>query len=189
MTWVLQLVPLFFFVGGVANAAALTHRSTRSYLRRRLGGLLRPALALLIGAPVGAAILVLAGVPAGLVLRVLVFVLLPLWFLGVYVPLTALHRGCCGCTNDSAPRCSCCSAVIALLDLARHITGRIEFGWPNMLLLYALAHQFGFCYRDGWLLNVRRRWLVLAAAGALIALTAATMSPVWTTSMVGLPGG
>ena len=62
-------------------------------------------------------------------------------------------------------------AVIALLDLARHITGRIEFGWPNMLLLYALAHQFGFCYRDGWLLNVRRRWLVLAAAGALIALT------------------
>ena len=61
-------------------------------------------------------------------------------------------------------------AVIALLDLARHITGRIEFGWPNMLLLYALAHQFGFCYRDGWLLNVRRRWLVLAAAGALIAL-------------------
>ncbi len=189
LTWMLQLVPLFFFVGGVANAAALTNRSPRSYLRRRLGGLLRPALALLISAPAGAAILVLAGVPAGLVLRVLVFVLLPLWFLAVYVPLTALAPWLLRLHDRFGPQVlMLLAAVIALLDLARHITGRIEFGWPNMLLLYALAQQFGFCYRDGWLLNVRRRWLVLAAAGALIALTAATMSPVWPTSMVGLPG-
>lgn len=194
VTWVLQLVPLFFFVGGVANAAAWTRITDAggdapTYLRQRLSGLLRPVGWLLLGAPTGAAILIAAGVPAGLALRVLVFVLLPLWFLAVYVPLTALAPWLLQLHARFGIRVPMLlGAAVALLDLARHITGRIEFGWPNMLLLYVLAQQLGFCYRSGSLLRIPRRWLVLWAAGALSALVAATASPVWPTSMVGLPG-
>jgi Acyltransferase family len=194
MTWAVQLVPLFFFVGGVANGAAWTRivsrgGNVRSYLRRRLRGLLQPALGLLLGAPAGAAILVVAGVPPGLVLRVLVFILLPLWFLAVYAPLTAAAPWLWRLHTRFAMRVPMLlAAVVALLDLARHITDRIEFGWPNMLLLYALAQQLGFAYRDGVLVKVRRRWLLLWSIGALSALMAATASPIWPTSMVGLPG-
>jgi Acyltransferase family len=194
VTWILQLVPLFFFVGGVANAAvwrrAVTSgEGTSRYLRRRLVGLLRPAVALVLVAPVSAAILIVAGVPGGLTLRVLVLVLLPLWFLTVYAPLTAVVPWLLQLHDRFGIRVPILlTATIALLDLARHITGRVEFGWPNILLVYALAQQLGFAYADGRLLQVPRRWLLLWAGAALSSLIAATASPIWPTSMVGLPG-
>jgi peptidoglycan/LPS O-acetylase OafA/YrhL len=194
LTWIFQLVPLFFFVGGVANAAAWQRvvdsgGSMQRYVRRRLARLVRPALGLLVGAPAGAVALLALGVPAELAIQTLVFVLLPLWFLAVYVPLTAAAPYLLRLHARFTVRVPLLLAsAVALLDLARHITGRTVFGWPNMLVFYALAQQLGFCYRDGWLLSVRRRWLVLWLAGALGGLVAATASPVWPTSMVGLPG-
>ena len=114
-------------------------------------------------------ILVVAGVPAELVLRVLVFVLLPLWFLAVYALLTAAAPWLLQLHARFGMRVSILlAATVALLDLTRHITGRIEFGWPNMLLLYALAQQLGFSYRDGVLLKVRGRWLLLWSIGGAI---------------------
>ena len=118
-----------------------------------------------------------------------VFVLLPLWFLAVYALLIAAAPWLLQLHARFGMRVSILlAATVALLDLTRHITGRIEFGWPNMLLLYALAQQLGFSYRDGVLLKVRGRWLLLWSIGALSALIAATASPTWPTSMVGLAG-
>jgi Acyltransferase family len=194
VTWVFQLVPVFFFVGGVANACAWQRVAEDGfgwgcYVSRRLSGLLRPAVALVLAAPVAATALLVLGVPAALVVRVLVFVLLPLWFLAVYVPVTAaapamltLHR------RHALKVPLLLAAAVALLDLARQITDRIEFAWPNMLLLYVLAQQLGFCYRDRLLQRLPRRSLVLWAGGALGGLAVSTASPIWPTSMVGLPG-
>jgi Acyltransferase family len=194
LTWLFQLVPLFFFVGGVANAAAWQRVVERGggwwdYVARRLAGLLRPAAGLLLAAPLAAAALLAAGLPGGLILRVLVFVLLPLWFLAVYVPLTAAAPALLTLHYRFGVRVSLLLAAgVALLDLARQITGRIEFAWPNLLLLYALAQQLGFSYRDGLLLRLPRRGLALWAVTALGGLVAATASPIWPTPMVGLPG-
>jgi peptidoglycan/LPS O-acetylase OafA/YrhL len=194
VTWLFQLVPLFFFVGGVANAAAW-QRATEGgggwgrYVARRLSGLLRPAAVLMMAAPLAAAALLMVGLPSVLVVRVLVFILLPLWFLAVYVPVTAAAPVLLVLHHRYGARVPLLlAAAVALLDLVRQITGRIEFAWPNMLLLYALAQQLGFGYRDGLLRRPPRRWLALWAGGALGGLIVSTASPIWPTSMVGLPG-
>jgi fucose 4-O-acetylase-like acetyltransferase len=45
-TWIFQVMPLFFFVGGVTNAYALNRSTaaTATFLRRRVGRLATPAI-------------------------------------------------------------------------------------------------------------------------------------------------
>src|SRR5688572_9747655 len=88
VTWLLQVMPLFFWVGGFVHARGWQPgTSYRSFLRKRLGRLLVPAVAAagVIGG-LGLAVGALVDAPAWLP-RALVLVLSPLWFLGVYMLL------------------------------------------------------------------------------------------------------
>ena len=91
LTWVLQPVPLFFVVGGWAGARSW--RSARAsttrtvWLAQRLERFLAPVCTFTVVALVGAAAMKVA-LPGqvGIVARLLG---MPLWFLAVYVPVTA----------------------------------------------------------------------------------------------------
>jgi Acyltransferase family len=88
-SWVFQTLAIFFLVGGYA-AARSWHGGYRSWLRRRMARLSRPALALAaVWAPLAAG-LYLGGVSGPALHTVLTLVLDPLWFLGAYAVLTAL---------------------------------------------------------------------------------------------------
>ena len=189
VTWLFQVMPLFFFVGGFVHARTWKGGASSygAFLRKRLGRLVVPAAAAI--AVIGAAALVantLLGSPEWLP-RAVVLVLSPLWFLGVYMVLVAAtpvaawaHRR----FGEAAVVALAASAV--LVDLLR-----FRFGVPFAAVLawfavWGFAHQLGFHY-DRLVAAPRRfAWcLVMGGGSALLGLTNIGIYP---KSMVGVPG-
>ncbi|MFP4150159.1 MAG: acyltransferase family protein [Nitriliruptoraceae bacterium] len=152
-TWVWQVMPLFFLVGGRVNAASWQRATGRgdtwwSWVRRRARRLLRPLVPLvLVWAALGPA-LETAGSAPRLIARAAEVAFLPLWFLVVYLlvilatPATwRLHRRAGGW------------AILVGVALVSIIDGLVAAGVPlvdlvNHLLVFALAHQAGFHWAD-----------------------------------------
>ncbi len=90
LTWALQVMPVFFFVGGFSHA--LSYRSRPRYatsLRARLQRLLRPTMVFIGGWTAAALALRLTGADGGLTGVALRLVAQPLWFIGVYLAMVA----------------------------------------------------------------------------------------------------
>ena len=193
-TWLLQIMPVFFFVGGFANLASLeaNERKGGGYLRfaqTRLKRLLKP-----IGVFVG--LWALGDVAARMLIPnysgvthwgMIVFV--PLWFLGVYTgvvllaPLTArLHRAGRELTIVSM------AAIIVLTDLGRFRFGIESMGLIASAMVWIFAHQLGYFWRDGTLTDGPRRRLWAMVVGGLTGLVVLTNLGVYPRSMVSVEG-
>ena len=188
-TWLGQVMPVFFLVGGFANLAAWdrVEASTRAFLRLRLTRLLRPTGVFLgVWAVLEVSLLVAVpdypGVHAyGLVIAV------PLWFLAAYLwvvlltPLTAVaHR------RAALPTVVLLGMGVVAVDTARFGAGLEPFGLVNTALVWTFVHQLGYLWRDGMLDSPGRRWAI-AAAGAT-GLIVVTTLPVYPRSMVATVG-
>lgn len=193
-TWVLVLIGLFFLVGGFANATSLTRArtrglSSRAWVGRRLRGLFGPVVPFvaLVLAVVGLALL--AGAPRGLTATVAVAVLMPLWFLAVYGVLVVLAP--LGLRLDArwGWRVWIVMSVGAVaVDAVRIVTDVPWYGYLNYVLVWGLAQQLGFAYRDGRLTRVRAPALALWAAAGFGTMALLASTGEWSWSMVGLPG-
>lgn len=179
-TWVFQVMPVFFLVGGYANAASLRrHRSrggeTAAWVRQRALRLLRPS-AVFVAVLLGVRLLAL---PLGLdeqFVRVATWTAAaPLWFLVVYlavvvltpVALAAYRRW--GLTTIIA-------LVVAVLagDLLRLATGADAAAGANYLLAWLAVHQVGIAWQDAALPTgraVAAGLVVLGLGGALLLTT------------------
>jgi hypothetical protein len=193
-TWVFQVMPVFFFVGGFANLVAYeSHRrkglSTGSFIRGRVDRLLRPSLIFFgiwipvivvlhlanIGAPAGPRILGSTRLLRGVLPPGATVPFGPLWFLGVYLvvvaicPFTiALHRR----FGLWVPAVMATGAVVA--DVVGFQLGHQEFRWFNVVFVLLLFHQLGHSYADGSMLRWPRRafWAMIGAGlGGLLLLT------------------
>jgi hypothetical protein len=193
-TWVLQVMPVFFFVGGYANLAgwqAVTRDGGGAgrFLRGRLRRLAAPLVPWLGTWVVVDLAWQAAGGRSVLAWGTVVFV--PLWFLGVYagvvlaVPVTArLH---------SAWRWRVLAGLAAGIVAADVLRLGAEFGGPvpglvGSALVWLFCHQLGYFWRDGTLVaGGRRRADAVTVAGlsALVALT--TVGP-YSHSMVAVRG-
>ncbi|MEV4465876.1 acyltransferase [Micromonospora echinofusca] len=153
LTWIAQVMPIFFLVGGYANAASLTARraagvDATAWLLDRGARLLRPTTALLLVIAAAAALASLVGVAATLVRTVAWFATIPLWFLAAYlivVPLTpamlALHRRF-GLLVPAA-----LAALVVAGDVGRAL-GPAELALPNYVFGWLAVHQLGIAWRD-----------------------------------------
>ncbi|PEG35118.1 hypothetical protein CRI77_25955 [Mycolicibacterium duvalii] len=195
-TWVLQVMPLFFVVGGFANSAALERaRSAGVPVRRFVGDRLRR---LLYPTAAWAAVwLAGEGVAAALpgehrwIWQWFPGYLVPLWFLAVYaamialVPLTfALHARAAGATLAALV------LLIAAGTVLQHYTATAWTQWGTAALVWLFCHQLGYAWR-GWDLG-GRPWTVRAAVavaglGALTALTSLAEFPRSMVATVGAP--
>ncbi|MGH8886567.1 MAG: acyltransferase family protein [Egibacteraceae bacterium] len=194
LTWLLQVMPVFFLVGGYVNAASWNSASGRGeqyaqWLGRRSARLLRPAAALLgVWVPV-IAVLDGGGTDPELLRRGGALVALPLWFLAVYVvviaavPVTlALHE------RFGINAFAGIVAAAAVVDLAHHVLGIPLIGWTNFAFVWLAVHQLGYLWRDGTLTGrPRTAWLLLA--GGLLALVALVGPGPYPLSMVGTDTG
>src|SRR5690606_26167943 len=94
-TWGLQVMPIFFFVGGYVHhrgwlAGRAAGRPDRQFVASRLARLLAPT-AVLFGLAAAVRVLLAVFAPgAPWVDRGLTLLLSPLWFLGVYVGLVVI---------------------------------------------------------------------------------------------------
>ncbi|MDQ1392161.1 MAG: hypothetical protein QOF30_1138, partial [Acidimicrobiaceae bacterium] len=191
-TWVLQVMPLFFFVGGFAHL--VTWQSVEragggyaQFLGRRLRRLLPPA-GICLGVVAGAwGLLRLASIPIPHLTAGVMLLLSPLWFLAIYVGLVLLaplfirlHRA------SGAWGLLALAAGAILVDLLRFHGHVAHIEWLNMVLVWGFAHQLGFFWSR--LIGAPRRvaWaLLLAGLAGLAALTTIGTYP---HSMVGVPG-
>ncbi|MFI5493697.1 acyltransferase [Actinoplanes sp. NPDC051859] len=189
LTWLLQVMPLFFLVGGFAHATALASIRRRGggyadFVRSRIVRLLRPTAAFLgvwLVLALGAG---LAGHDQGLVRVALRTVVQPLWFVGVYLALIALaplmlrlHRRFGGWVPVTL------LAAAGVVDLLR-FSGYADIAVLNLLLVWLAVHQLGYFYAEGSL----QRWGALLAGGGLTALLVLTTVGPYPVSMVGVPG-
>jgi fucose 4-O-acetylase-like acetyltransferase len=193
-TWLLQVMPLFFFVGGFANFATIDalrrkQQGTAEFIAGRVTRLLKPVAVLLAVWFPAAILLERFGLDPRVLRSATKLVCQPLWFVGVYLAVTAVAP----CMRDLHARHGIRAATgIALLavgvDVARFGGGIDALGYLNVLFVWLLAQQLGFFYADGTLLRIRRRQLVVAAAGAITMLATLTTFGPYPRSMVGLPG-
>jgi len=193
-TWVLQIMPVFFIVGGFANMATFDSLrekglGSRSFLAARAQRLVKP-VSVLVGFWVVldvAARAVVADYSGVTQWGMIVFV--PLWFLGVYLgvvlltPVTlALHRRGGELTVVSM------AALILLTDLGRIRFGYEQLGIVTSIVVWLFAHQLGYFWRDGTLVNGPRRRLWAMVVGALSTLIVLTNVGVFPRSMVSVRG-
>ncbi len=189
-TWVFQVMPLFFLVGGFANATVLGRPTPLGrYLARRLDRLLRPTVLFTACWLVAAWSLDASGAAPATLDQATRVAAQPLWFLSVYLvtvalaPLQlALHRRARWLLVLALP-------LMALLGDALRL-GHLAAGAAvvNYGVVFLFAQELGFHYRDGTLLLIRPRGALTGAAlatGALALLT--TLGP-YPFSMVGVPG-
>ncbi|MEW2477203.1 acyltransferase [Micromonospora gifhornensis] len=153
LTWVVQVMPVFFLVGGYANAASLASQRARGgdapgWLLGRSARLLRPTTALVLVLAGSALIARLVGAEPGQVRTVVWFATVPLWFLAAYlavVPLTpvmyALHR------RFGLAVLAVLALLVALGDLGRAF-GPAGLALPNYLFGWLAIHQVGFAWYD-----------------------------------------
>jgi hypothetical protein len=197
-TWVLQVMPVFFFVGGFSNS--IGWRSTieraegyRAYLFGRLRRLLRPTAVFVAVWIVVEVVLHLIDIGAPGLLRGTFLPFGPMWFLFVYVavvalapPMLALHDRFGGVVPVLM------IGMVALVDLVRFSFAGRGIGWVNLLLVWALVHQLGFFYADGSLLRAGRRiWWAMTLGGLAVLAVLTNLVSVFGTlwyprSMVGV---
>jgi fucose 4-O-acetylase-like acetyltransferase len=190
-TWFLQVMPLFFFVGGFSNAvswdaAVRRGQGYRAFLRSRSERLLKPTGIFVAVWGVVQIILHATKTGSGRVIRATFLPFGPLWFLIVYLAVIAatpamlrLHRRF-GLAVPVA-----LIAGTALVDVARFGAGLPKIGWLNLALVWLNAHQLGFFYADGTLPGLSRRSLAGLAAMGLAGMIVLTNVGVYPRSMIG----
>ncbi|MCX4676583.1 acyltransferase [Streptomyces sp. NBC_01433] len=195
LTWLLQIMPVFFFVGGFSHA--LSYRSLlrkrpegstdsvySAFLRARLQRLLRPTVVFILVWGAAALIVQLLGGGGGLTGVTLRLVTQPLWFIGIYLamvaftpPLLKLHQ-----RYGWGAFAALAGAAVAV-DVLRFAASVPYVSFLNFAFVWLAVHQLGFLRADGRI----RRPALLAGAGLVSAAALVALGP-YPLSMVGMPG-
>lgn len=190
-TWVLQVMPIFFFVGGFSNhktygAMASRGQGYGDFMRARAVRLLTPTGVFIALWVVTQVVFHLADVGGDRLIRLSFLPFGPLWFLFVYLgvialtPLTLrLHER----FGIGAPLAYV--AVAAVGDVLRFNDVAPGFGWLNLAAVWLFAHQLGYFYADGSLVRAGARAHALLAGVGLAGLVVLTNIGVYPRSMVG----
>ncbi|SBT47450.1 Acyltransferase family protein [Micromonospora narathiwatensis] len=189
-TWLLQTLGLFFFTAGYAATRSLAGypQGAGRWLARRLGRLLRPALAL---AGIGSGLLLAAivlGTPEGTLTVAVTLAVSPLWFLLPLVALSVLTGPLRAAVRRWGPlRCAAPAvAVVAAADLAARVLSATPGRLPvTLLAAWAVPWLLGVAHADGRLTGSRPAAGLAAAGGVALAGLVALGYPA---SAVGVPG-
>jgi len=189
LTWVFQVIPVFFFVAGAVNGPSWVRSRDRGdsyarYIDRRVRRVLVPTTVAVI------LILATAGLLAWLgdagVSGAGAMVLQPLWFLGVYLALVALtpwtwswHR------RLGSWLLALLLAVAVVSDVGRVGFGHETAGYVNVIVVWLLVYVIGYWYADAAL--TRARAGLMSVVGLIALLVLVTVGP-YPLRMVGVPG-
>lgn len=194
LTWLLQIMPLFFFAGGAANALSWVRHRARggpyaAWLWGRGRRLLRPLWVYLAVMSVLATVVTLVA-PARTAEPLMLLTTQLLWFLGAYLLVTALAP----LFRATSPRggvlgLALLLGLVALVDLARFALGLPEaVALLNFVLVWAVPAYAGSLRAHGTLARYRPAALVAGvAAGFAVNALLIRYGP-YPVSMVGMPG-
>jgi len=194
ITWLFQVMPLFFVAGGAASTLSWHKHQARggtyaAWLWGRASRLLRPAwVYLAVMSVVATAVTALA--PARVAEPLMTLVTQLLWFLGAYLLVTALTP----LFHAASPVRGAGTAVVLVAACGFVDLARFAWGWPeaigllNFVLVWTVPAYLGSLRALG-LARRWPRWSLGPAAVALLLLNAVLIRQgPWPVSMVGMPG-
>ena len=190
LTWVFQVMPVFFFVGGYSNARSWRSAQRRGepyggWLRARLRRLIVPVVPLLVVWGVLGWVALRAGLTWETLQLGSQVALVPTWFLAAYVVIVTLaplflwlwdRFGGWSVTGGLA--------LAGIADAVSIAGGVVWVGFLNYVLVWGTVHQLGYAWVDGRLDGRARRWL-LVALGLAATLALVRFGP-YPVAMVGL---
>ncbi len=192
VSWVLQMLGIFFLVGGYASVLSYRRRedSTAQWLKQRVTRLGRPVLGVTAVWAVLIPVLYALGVPGDTLRTGATLVVQPLWFVGVYTVVTALTPYCVRVARRlGAWAAAPLLGSVAVVDLLRY--GPCADAMPswlgvlNILPGWLFAYQLGVSWGEGRITRRHARMLLVGGAALFAALLLVFGYPA---SMVGVPG-
>jgi hypothetical protein len=191
LTWLFQVMPVFFMVGGYSNAASWEaalreRRPYNEWLASRLDRLIGPMIPLVVVWAVSSIVAYQAGVPEEMIRIGSQVALVPTWFLAVYIGVAMLVP-----LTFAAWRRFGMGSIVALalaavvVDVLAFVFGIAAPRWANYLFVWLSVHQLGYAWRSGSLRPIRAGLLGIAGAVLLLSLVTVFGYPL---SMVGVPG-
>ena len=207
VSWIFQTLAVFFLVGGYSAARSIGPRGDdppstpgrgassanvrggyRVWLGKRLARLSRPVVALVAVWTLLGAGLYLGGVSASTLHTVLLLVLDPLWFLGVYAVLTALTPLAVALVRRLGAAAAVIPfLVVAAVDAARFgLGGPSWLGWINVLAGWMVPYLLGIAWGRGAFTG--RKVPAMMLVGGVAATAALVLWGGYPASMVGVNG-
>ena len=191
LTWLFQVMPIFFLVGGYAHAVSLESAKRKNldyaaWLAGRLNRLVAPLLALIIAWAVIALVMKLVGTDREVIRFASRAALIPTWFLAIYIAIVmlapAMYRAW---ERFGFVSIAALAALAGLTDYVFFTTDMQSIGISNYFWVWLAVHQVGFAWRDGRLGSPAM--LLALSAISLAVLYAMTNFGPYPLAMVGSP--
>ena len=191
LTWLFQVMPIFFIVGGYSNAVSLESAKRKGlgyadWLAARLHRLVTPLLALIDTWAGVAGVMKLMGVTKGVIVYTSQAALIPTWFLSIYITLALLAPVAYKFWRRYGFLSFWALASVAVIVDVLFFVADIQWpGWTNYVWVWLAVHQLGFAWRDGRMGSISRLLIYSALGfGALYSLVRWGPYPL---AMVGSP--
>lgn len=194
LTWVFQIVPLFFFAGGAANAISWDKHVDRGgtyaeWMWARAQRFLRPIWSYLVIMGIIAAIVTWLA-PTRVAAPLMLLTTQLLWFLGSYILVTALTPVFKPTTPlQGAIRTLSLLVACGLVDVLRFFQGfPSAVGIANFVLVWMVPGYLGALWARGTIKKFSRPFLFsVLVFGVTINALLIGLGP-WPISLVGMPG-
>jgi hypothetical protein len=192
LTWVVQVMPIFFMVGGYANgiswrAARRDDKSYAAWLEGRLRRLMWPILPLLAVWVAIVAVEYVRGVRPELISYGSQVAFMPIWFLAVYIGIVLLVPATEAAWNRFGMSSFwALTAAAVAVDVMYFAVGLHWLGFANYLFVWAAISMLGYAWLDERFSD-RRTLLIGAAFGFAVLLLLVRVGP-YPISMIGVPG-
>ena len=171
VTWVAQVMPLFFVVGGFAGIGAwrrleASGGTAADFIRSRILRLARPSIALFATLALAILVMHLTGIDPVAIRLIGMGISSPLWFLAAYAFAQAYLPGL-ATFHSFAPWQTLATLAGGALtfDVLRFTTGIEALGLLNMTFVWLFVQQLGFWMADGWF-RARSKVTVAAIGGS-----------------------
>ena len=191
LTWIFQVMPIFFIVGGYSNAVSLESAKRKGigyagWLAARLSRLVSPLLVLQIAWAIIAIVMRLMGVSPGVIQLASQAALIPTWFLAIYIMLVILAPASYAFWRKLGFVSFWIFAAIAgLTDLAFFVADIKWLGWANYFWVWLAVQHLGFAWRDNRMGSALT--LIIYSAMGLLALYLLIFKGPYPLAMVGSP--
>ncbi|MXO90583.1 acyltransferase family protein [Pontixanthobacter aquaemixtae] len=192
LTWGFQVMPIFFLVGGFSNGMSWTATKRKGgyysdWFASRIQRLINPVFPVLLVWGVIAFFGTTMGIDRDIVRMATQLALIPVWFLAVYLLVTALTPLAIWLWERLSEWSMAVFVIAALLvDGLTFHWGVTYVNFLNFLFVWLAIHQFGVAWQNGFFEKFSNAlWCFLASLLLLVWLVSADLYPV---AMIGVPG-
>ena len=192
LSWILQVMPIFFIVGGFSNAISWQSALKRgenynAWFASRLRRLITPVLPVLVIWAIIGIIANLFHADHTILQPTSKFALLPAWFLVVYIVVISLvplvYRAW---QRFKIGSFWMLAAAAILVDIAVFVFGWKALGWVNYVFVWVAVHQLGIAWQAKSMGDARQKSL-WAFGGIAVLIALVTFGP-YPISMVSMQG-